>query len=58
MTAYQFVKYPEMLHQELEIPKDEKIIVGIGLGYRDEDTKVNEIRSSRNRLEEVLKIRV
>lgn len=58
MTAYQFVKYPEMLHRELEIPKDEKIIIGIGLGYRDKDAKVNEIRSSRNRLEEVLKIRV
>lgn len=57
MTAYQFVKYPEMLHQELDIPEDEKIIVGIGLGYRDKGATVNQIRSTRDELEEVLKIR-
>ena len=57
MTAYHFVKYPEMLHQELDIPEDEKIIVGIGLGYRDKGATVNQIRSTRDELEEVLKIR-
>lgn len=45
MTAYQFVKYPQMLRQQLAIPAQEDIIIGIGLGYRDTTAMVNQIES-------------
>ncbi|WP_283620919.1 nitroreductase [Limosilactobacillus avium] len=54
MTAYQFVKYPDMLRQQLAIPDDEDIIIGIGLGYRDDKAEVNTISSKRMDLEKIL----
>lgn len=36
IVAYNFVKYPQILREELKIPDDEEIIVGIGLGFEDE----------------------
>ncbi len=56
MTAYQFIKYPQMLRRELAIPADEDIIVGIGLGYRDDQALVNTIRATRMPLDEILTV--
>lgn len=56
MTAYQFVKYPSMLRKQLNISDEEEIIIGIGLGYRDDTAAVNEITSSRVDLEKILTI--
>lgn len=53
MTAYQFIKYPAMLRQEVGIPTEEKIIIGIGLGYRDDTALVNTIKSTRMALDEI-----
>ena len=35
MTAYQFIKYPQILRRVLDIPDDEVVVIGIGLGYAD-----------------------
>ncbi len=56
MTAYQFVKYPNMLRQNLAIPENEQIISGIALGYADKDAAVNRITAQREALDQVLKI--
>lgn len=56
MTAYQLVKYPGMLRRQLGIPDDEDIIIGIGLGYRDDSATVNKITSTRMSLDKVLSV--
>ena len=56
MTAYQFVKYPQMLRQQPAISDQEDIIIGIGLGYRDTTAMVNQITASRMDLNKILTI--
>jgi len=57
MTAYQFVKFPDILRRELAIPADQQIISGIGLGYRDAQAPINRIRAARNDLATILTIK-
>lgn len=52
---YNSVRFPEVLRQQLAIPEDETIVVGISLGYA-EDAQINAYRSKREPLEDVLKI--
>ena len=47
IVSYASVKYPEILRKYLPISDDENIIIGIGLGYRAKDEKINEFRSTR-----------
>lgn len=56
MTAYQLIKYPEVLREALPISEDEVIISGIAIGYRDETAPVNKIKASRQTLDNILKI--
>ncbi|MCH3989425.1 MAG: hypothetical protein LKE60_05780 [Pediococcus pentosaceus] len=51
------MKYPQILREELKIPDDEEIIVGIGLGFEDEQVQVNRITSKRMDTESILKIK-
>ncbi|MBF7121736.1 nitroreductase family protein [Pediococcus pentosaceus] len=57
IVAYNFVKYPQILREELNIPSDKEIIVGIGLGFEDEQAQVNRITSKRMGTESILKIK-
>ncbi|UQS82975.1 nitroreductase [Bombilactobacillus thymidiniphilus] len=56
LPAYQFVCYPDILRQELSFESDEQIIMGIGLGYRDEKAPINQIIAERLPLEDFLTI--
>lgn len=47
MTAYQFIKYPDILRQVLNIPDDEEVIIGIGFGHADSADQINQIKSER-----------
>jgi nitroreductase len=47
-------RYPDVVREHLPIPADEKIVVGIALGYPDNEAKINTFRSSREPLEKVL----
>ncbi len=47
-------RYPDVVREHLPIPEDEKIVVGIALGYADEEAKINSFRSSRLPLDEIL----
>lgn len=55
IPTYNSVRFPEQLRAILQIPTDERIIVGIELGYA-KDAKVNHYRSTRQPLDEILKI--
>lgn len=47
-------RYPQVVRQHLAIPQDERIVVGLALGHPDPAAEVNQFRSNRAPLEEVL----
>mgnify|MGYP002325667487 CR=1 FL=1 len=55
MTAYEFVKYPDVLRANMPIPDNEIIGMWIGIGYIG-DGKVNGFHSTRANTDDVLKI--
>lgn len=55
IPAYKLVKYPYILRENLPIPEDEDIIMGIALGY-ESDEHINQYESPRLDLDEILKI--
>lgn len=57
MPAYAFVKYPEVIRKYLDIPEDETIGIGIGLGYPNKKATINNYKSKRVPLDEILKIK-
>lgn len=56
MIAYELVKYPQVVREEMGIPKGEDLAIGIALG-KASDEKVNGYRSRRMGLDEYLTIR-
>ena len=56
IVAQAFVKYPEIIRKHMDIPDDEEIIIGIGLGY-EEECRLNEFRSPRKTLTNILTIK-
>lgn len=54
ILAYAFVKYPDIIRKHLPIPENEDIAIGIGIGYAKEDAKINQYRSGRNPLTEIM----
>lgn len=57
MPAYEIVKYPDDVRKIMRIPADNIIAMGIALGYRDSEAKINGFRSDRVSLDEILTIR-
>ena len=57
MPAHAFVKYPEVIRKYLNIPEDETIGIGIGLGYPNKKATINDYKSKRIPLDEILKIK-
>lgn len=57
MPAHAFVKYPEVIRKYLDIPEDETIGIGIGLGYPNKKATINNYKSKRVPLNEILKIK-
>ena len=55
IPAYELIKYPYILRDNLPIPEDEDIIMGIALGHESEE-HINEYESPRLDLDEILKI--
>ncbi|KRL79291.1 nitroreductase [Secundilactobacillus paracollinoides] len=56
MTAYYLVMYPQILRETLPISKNERIIVGIALGYKQDDATINGITSEREPVDDVLTV--
>lgn len=53
IPTYNSVRFPEILHQKLNIPDDERFIIGISLGHPAETT-INSYRSTRQPVSDVL----
>ncbi|CAK8053888.1 nitroreductase family protein [Eupransor demetentiae] len=56
LPAFEFVKYPEPLAKNLDLPADRLPIFGIGLGYVDDADSLNKIHTHRMQEDEILKI--
>ena len=56
IVAVGFITHPDYLHKKLEIPENEMIVMGMGLGYRSNDT-INDFKSDRVPLEDMLVIK-
>lgn len=56
MPAYETVKYPQYVREIMGIPENERIVMGIALGYRA-DEKINTFRSSREPLNNMLTLK-
>ena len=55
IPAYELVKYPYILRDNLPIPEDEDIIMGIALGHESSE-HINTYESPRLSIDEILKI--
>jgi nitroreductase len=57
IPAYSFISYPVILRQQLDIPEEYRIVLGIAIGYEDENSPLNTCRSERRPIDEVLRIK-
>lgn len=57
IVAYAIIKYPDIIRKHLPIPDNEDIVIGIGLGYEDGNDKINQYRSTRRSLSDILIIK-
>jgi nitroreductase len=57
IPAVQLVVYPELIREELGIPEELMILLGIALGYEDEDDQANKPVSLRRPVEEVVRVK-
>jgi nitroreductase len=51
----QAVQYPDVLRQALSIPESKLFVIGIAIGYPDEDDPINNFRSEREPLDSMVK---
>lgn len=57
MAAVQLVHYPEVLRSRLDIPDDLTIVLGIAIGYMDEQHPINTFISTRRPITDVTTIK-
>ncbi|CBZ49066.1 p-nitrobenzoate reductase [Streptococcus gallolyticus subsp. gallolyticus ATCC BAA-2069] len=55
LPAYEFIRFPKEIRKQLEIPEEESLLMGIALGYAS-DKPLNDLRTTRNPLDDILKI--
>lgn len=53
-VAINLVVYPDILRNELNIPKNLSIVIGIAIGYKDDDDPQTRFKSNRRPLKEVI----
>ncbi|ANN48962.1 nitroreductase [Levilactobacillus brevis] len=56
LSSYELVKYPDILRQELAVPTDRTIAMGIALGYEKPDKVLNQFRTDRVATQQILHI--
>jgi nitroreductase len=57
IPAVMLVSYPDLIRAELDIPPDLLVLFGIALGYRDAQEPLNQLRTPRRPLDEVVRIK-
>lgn len=56
VPAYEFVRFPKEIRAQFDIPEDEALLMGIGLGYPKEN-KLNAVHTNRVPLDEILQVK-
>ena len=56
ITAYHMGCYPEVLRKEMGIPENLSILLGIAIGYKDEESCENRDKAVRTKIEDILTI--
>ena len=54
IPAITSVLYPDVLRREMNIPDNLNVAIGIPIGYKDEDNKINNFHSARSPLDETV----
>ena len=54
-VAINLVVYPDVIRAELSIPEELQIVIGIALGYVDENGPEDAFRSERRELDDAVK---
>jgi nitroreductase len=57
VVAVNLVAYPDIIREELDVPEDYTVMIGIALGYEDPDDVNNQVRSIRRPVEDAVAIR-
>ena len=52
VSAYESIKYPDILRKHMKIPDDEDIVIGVSLEYKDEENILNKIIAKKLSLDE------
>ena len=56
-VAVQLASYPDLLRQELGIPENLAVCIGIAIGHIDESSPQNKFRSTRRIVDDVVRIK-
>lgn len=56
MSAYETIKFPQIVRRHMDIPDTETLAIGVGLGYAD-DSRINEFVTERAPLESILTVK-
>lgn len=56
-AAALLISYPDLIRAELEIPEDVWVLMGVALGYRDRQHPLNQYRSPRRPVQEVVRLK-
>lgn len=56
IPAYEFIRFPEEIRAQFDIPEDESIMMGIGLGY-PETKKLNTLKTTREPLDDIFQLK-
>jgi nitroreductase len=52
IPAGTLTNYPDVLHRLLDIPENQIVVIGIAVGYADNDCAINRFHSARSPLDE------
>jgi nitroreductase len=55
--AVNLVAYPKIIREEIGIPDELSIVIGIALGYKDNESSQNTFRSNRRPLDDVVRLK-
>nr|MCZ0977744.1 hypothetical protein [Lentilactobacillus sp. SPB1-3] len=56
LASYELVKYPDVIRDELGMPANKVVAMGVALGYEKSDKNLNAYRSDRVATDQMLKI--
>ncbi|GEP19733.1 nitroreductase [Pediococcus argentinicus] len=56
LVSYELIKYPDIIRDALKIPSDQIIAIGVALGYEKTDKVLNQFRSHRINVDDILNI--